>query len=228
MTYALMTLTPGLGRSIAPITVNCKRGLKDLHTLPPEAHEQFARAVAQEFPRGEKICGLVMDVTVNHKNWKKNPYLYACILGTNGKLQCQHDTSFHMSMELLLYTCVNMVTENAQLLDKCRSVFDNPLCTCSLAWKLHKLDIDSDGSVVRKMEGVGGTIDYHIVASVSHDIGDVHHDLGYVYHTTHWRENTYHPTGPLPSCTRALVVPGHDALPQALRTAVAAAWLALS
>ena len=143
-------------------------------------------------------------------------------------MQCQRDTPFLMSMELLLYTCVNMVAANAQLLEKCRIVFRNRSCTCSLAWKLHRYDIGSDGSVVRKIEGAVGRIDYHVVVSVPHDIGFMHYDLGHVYHATDWKQNTYHPTGPLPPCTRALVVSGHDAFVLALRTAFAASWLALS
>ena len=102
-------------------------------------------AVGNEFPRGEKLCGVVLDLIVNNNNWKNNPYLYACILGTNANVQCQRDTPFLMSMELLLYTCVNMVAANAQLLEKCRVVFRNRSCTCSLAWKLHRYDIGSDG-----------------------------------------------------------------------------------
>ena len=97
-----------------------------------------------------------------------------------------------------------------------------------MAWKLHKFDIDSDGTVVRKMEGAGGRIDYHIVVRVPRDGGIAHYDLGHVYHTTHWRQNTYPPIGPLPPCTRALVVSGDDTLLEALRSAVAKSWLALS
>ena len=104
----------------------------------------------------------------------------------------------------------------------------NRSCTCSLAWKLHRYDIGSDGSVVRKIEGAVGRIDYHVVVSVPHDIGFMHYDLGHVYHATDWKQNAYHPTGPLPPCTRALVVSGHDAFVLALRTAFAASWLALS
>ena len=97
-----------------------------------------------------------------------------------------------------------------------------------MAWKLHKFDIDSDFTVARKMEGAGGRIDYHIVARVPHDARVAHYDLGHVYHTTHWRQNTYPPTGPLLPCTRALVVSGDDTLLEALRSAVAKSWLALS
>ena len=142
-------------------------------------------------------------------------------------MQCQRDTPFLMSMELLLYTCVNMAAANAQLLEKCR-IFRNRSCTCSLAWKLHRYDIGSDGSVVRKIEGAVGRIDYHVVVSVPHDIGFMHYDLGHVYHATDWKQNTYHPTGPLLPCTRALLVSGHDAFVLALRTAFAASWLAPS
>ena len=81
---------------------------------------------------------------------------------------------------------------------------------------------------MRRIEGAVGRVGYHVVVSVPHDIGFVHHDLGHVYHATDWKQNTYHPTGPLPPCTRALVVSGHDALKLALRTAFAASWLALS
>ena len=104
----------------------------------------------------------------------------------------------------------------------------NRSCTCSVAWKLHRYDISSDGSVARKIEGAVGRIDYHVVVSVPHNSGFMHHDVGHVYHATDWKQNTYHPTGPLPPCTRALVVSGHDALVLALRTAFAASWLALS
>ena len=103
-----------------------------------------------------------------------------------------------MSMELLLYTCVNMVVLDAQLLDKCFIFFRNRSCTCSLAWKLHRYDIGSDGSAVRKIDGVVGRIDYHIVVSVPHDIGFMHYDLGHVYNANDWKQNTYHPRGPLP------------------------------
>ena len=64
--------------------------------------------------------------------------------------------------------------------------FGNRSCTCSLAWKLHRYDIGSDGSVVRKMEGAVGRIDYNVVVSVPHDIGFMHYDLGHVYHATDW------------------------------------------
>ena len=97
-----------------------------------------------------------------------------------------------------------------------------------MAWKLHRYDISSDGFVARKIKGAVGRIDYHVVVSVLHNSGFMHHDVGHVYHATDWKQNTYHPTGPLPPCTRALVVSGHDAFVLALRTAFAASWLALS
>ena len=165
---------------------------------------------------------------MNHKKWKKNPYLYAYVLGTNGKLQCQHDTSFRIGMELLLYICVTMVVQDAHLLRKVREVFGTTRCTLSLVWELHKLDVDSGGSVVRKMEGAGGRVDYHIVATVRRGDEITQYDLGYVYHTTHWKQNTYPPTGALSPCIRALVVPGHAALIEPVRSAVARSWLELS
>ena len=228
VSHALRILTPGLESNTTPITVLCKRGLKDLCTLPREAQQRFVTAVGKEFPRGEKLCGVVLDLIVNNNNWKNNPYLYACILGRNANVQCQRDTSFLMSMELLLYTCANMVAADAQFLEECRIFFENQTCTCSVAWKLHRYDISSDGSVARKIESAVGRIDYHIVVSVPHNSGFMHHDVGHVYHATDWKQNTYHPTGPLPPCTRALVVSGHDALVLALRTAFASSWLALS
>ena len=78
------------------------------------------------------------------------------------------------------------------------------------------------------MEGAGGRVDYHIVASVKRDDNISQYDLGYVYHTTHWKQNTYPPAGPISPCTRALVVPGHGALIDPVRSAVATSWLALS
>ena len=133
----------------------------------------------------------------------------------------QQDLSFRTSMQLLLCTCVKMVVQDAQLLRKVREVFENTLCTCSLAWKLHKVDVDSDSSVVRKMQGAGGRVDYHIVAIVRRGDNIIHYDLGDVYHTTHWKQNTYPPVGPLPSCTCALVIPGYEALIEPARSAVA-------
>ena len=103
VSHALRILTPDLESNITSITVLCKRGLKDLCTLPREAQQRFVTAVGKEFPRGEKLCGVVLDLIVNNNNWKNNPYLYACILGRNANVQCQRDTSFLMSMELLLY-----------------------------------------------------------------------------------------------------------------------------
>ena len=68
VSHALRILTPGLENTITPITVLCKRGLKDLYTLPREAQERFANAVWNEFPRGEKLCGVVLDLIVNKNN----------------------------------------------------------------------------------------------------------------------------------------------------------------
>ena len=68
VSHALRILTPGLENTITPITVLCKRGLKDLYTLPREAQERFANVVGNEFPRGEKLCGVVLDLIVNKNN----------------------------------------------------------------------------------------------------------------------------------------------------------------
>ena len=207
------------------------KGLKDLKTMAEEDQTTFAKAVAHEFPFGSELVGIVLDLTLNHKTWKKNPYLYACLLGWN-KSEYNYslcdDTSFRMGMELLLYTCVTMVVQDKQLLEQVRRQFRTDQCTLTLAWKLHKLDIDSDGAVLRKMEGAGGRVDYHIVAIVKGDNGNTQYDLGYVYHTTHWGQNTYPSDGKLSPCTRALVVPGHGALIEPVRSAVGRSWLELS
>ena len=134
-----------------------------------------------------------------------------------------------MGMELLLYTCVTKIVQDKHLLEQVCREFRIGQCILTLAWKLHKLDFDSDGAVVRKMEGAGGRVDYHIVAIVKGDNGNTQHDLGYVYHTTHWRQNTYPSDGKLSPCTRALVVPGYIKHSIELaRSAVRRSWLELS
>ena len=107
-------------------------------------------------------------------------------------------------------------------------VFGADSCTCILAWQLHKLDIGTDGSVVKQLEGAGGRIDYHIVAACRIGPDVVYNDVGYIYHTTHWRQNTYHAKSPLLPCTRVLVVCSQTSLGKSFRYAIAAAWLALS
>ena len=67
---------------------------------------------------------------------------------------------------------------------KCCEVFGADSCSCILVWQLHKLDLDTDGSVVKKLEGAGGRIDYHIVAVCRFGVEVVHHDVGYICHTT--------------------------------------------
>ena len=133
-----------------------------------------------------------------------------------------------MTMELLRFKCAKIVLEDATLERTCREVFGADSCSCILVWQLHKLDFDTDGSVVKKLEGAGGRIDYHIVAVCHIDVEVAYHDIGYIYHTTNWRQNTYHSEAPSPHCTRALVVCGKISLAQSFRHAVAAAWLSLS
>ena len=89
-----------------------------------------------------------------------------------------------MTMELLLFKCASIVIGDANLQNKCCEVFKADSCSCILVWKLHKLDLDTDGSVVKKLEGAGGRIDYHIVAVCRFGFEVVHHDVGYIYHTT--------------------------------------------
>ena len=129
---------------------------------------------------------------------------------------------------MLLFSCAKAALGDKALQTTCCRVFEADECVCVLGWKLHKLDIDTDGSVVNKLEGAGGRIDYHIVAACSFGDKVVYHDVGYIYHTTNWRQNTYHAQAPSPDCTRALVVCGNKSLVNAFRHAVAAAWLALS
>ena len=151
--------------------------------MAEEDQTTFAKAVADVFPYGSWLVGIVLDLTLNHKTWKKNPYLYACLLGWNkGNYTLCDDSSFRMGMELLLYTCVTKVVQDKHLLKQVCHEFGNNQCTLTLAWKLHKLDVDSDGAVVREMQGAGGRVDYHIVAIVKGVDSSKQHDLGYVYY----------------------------------------------
>jgi len=52
------------------------------------------------------------------------------------------------------------------------------------------------GSVVNKLEGASGRIDYHIVAACSFGDKVLYHDVGYIYHTTNWMQNIYHAQAP--------------------------------
>ena len=228
MTYALQVLTPGLESQVETVTVHCDGKIKDFHTLSPDAHSNFATEILTEFPVGKKLAGIVLDVTVNYQNWAKTQYLYACLLGKESPLEFQHSTSFRVTMEMLLFTCVTAACKDTNLQNVCRQVFQAATCSCIVGWQLHKYDIDVDGCVVKKLEGAGGRIDYHIVAAC--EIGDeiVYHNVGHIYYTTNWKRNTYHAKSPLPPCTRALVVCGHQELAEPFRNAVATAWLALS
>ena len=67
MTPAVIKLIPSLEQHITSITVDCKRRMKDIYTMPPEAQTEFADAVAQELQRGQHLGRLVLDLIVNHK-----------------------------------------------------------------------------------------------------------------------------------------------------------------
>ena len=92
--------------------------------MAEEDQTTFAKAVAHEFPYGSELVGIVLDLTLNHKTWKKTPYLYACLLGWNeGDYTLCDDSSFCMGMELLLYTCVTKVVQDKHLLQKVCQIF---------------------------------------------------------------------------------------------------------
>jgi hypothetical protein len=226
--HAIETLIPGFEDSLQTVVVRCNKGFKDFKTLQHHARTRFETEVDKEFPVGKKVVGIVLDLTVNYYNWKNTPYLYACLVGQAMGSEWQQCESFRMTMELLLFKCASIVIADADLENKCCQVFQADSCSCILVWTLHKLDLDTDGSVVKKLEGAGGRIDYHIVASCRSGVEVVHHDVGYIYHTTNWRQNTYHAKAPPPHSTRALVVCSNTLLEQAFRHAVAKAWLSLS
>jgi hypothetical protein len=228
MAHAMETLVPGLQAKVHTVTVCCQQGLQDLQTLQPSDRMIFEAAVYNEFPVGKKLAGTVLDLTVNYKNWKDTPYLYACVVGRELQLQWQQFESFRATMELLLFTCAKIVLVDESLKTICCTTFGAQSCTFILAWQLHKVDLGTDGSVVTKLEGGGGRIDYHIVAECRIGAEVVRHDVGHIYHTTNWKQNTFHSLAPTPHCTRALVVCAKPSLVQCFRHAVGAAWLSLS
>ena len=228
MTHAMKTLVPGLQGQVHTLTVRCQRGFKDLHRLPLRDRVVFDAAVDEEFPVGQKLAGTVLDLTVNYQNWKNTPYLYACLVGKELPLEWQQFGSFRATMELLLFTCAKVVLGDETLRKTCCKAFRAESCSFILAWQLHKLDFDSDGSVVAKLEGAGGRVDYHIVAECRIDGEVVYYDVGHIYHTTNWKPNTFHAEAPAPYCARGLVVCAKPLLVQGFRHAVAAAWLSLS
>ena len=228
MTHAMKTLVPGLLGQVDTLTVQCQRGLKDLHRLQVRDRKVFDAAVDGEFPVGQKLAGTVVDLTVNYQNWKNTPYLYACLVGKELPLEWQQFESFRATMELLLFTCAKVVLDDENLRTTCCKTFGAESCSFILAWQLHKLDFDTDGSVVAKLEGAGGRVDYHIVAECLIDGEVVHYDVGHIYHTTNWKQNTFHAEAPAPYCTRGLAVCDKPLLVQGFRHAVAAAWLSLS
>jgi hypothetical protein len=228
MTHAMKTLVPGLQSQVDTVTVRCQRGLKDFQRLQLSDRVVFEAAVDEEFPVGQKLAGTVLDLTVNYQNWKDTPYLYACLVGKELPLEWQQFESFRATMELLLFTCAKVVLDDENLRTTCCKTFGAESCSFILAWQLHKLDFDTDGSVVTKLEGAGGRVDYHIVAECRIGGEVVHHDVGHIYHTTNWKQNTFHAKAPAPYCTRGLVVCAKPLLVQCFRHAVAAAWLSLS
>jgi hypothetical protein len=225
MAHAMETLVPGLQSKVHTVTVCCQRGLKDLQRLHPSDRMISEAAVDNEFPVGKKLAGTVLDLTVNYQNWKDTPYLYACVVGKELPLEWQQFESFRATMELLLFTCAKVVLGDENLRTTCCTTFEAESCSFILAWQLHKLDLGTDGSVVRKLEGGGGRIDYHIVAECRIGAEVVRHDVGHIYHTTNWKQNTFHSQAPTPHCTRALVVCAKPSLVQCFQHAVAAAWL---
>ena len=109
-----------------------------MKTIAEEDQTTFATAVADEFPYGSWLVGIVLDLALNHKTWKKNPYLCACLLDwSKDKYTVCDDTPFRMGMELLLYTCVTKVVQDKHLLEQVCLEFGTDQCTLTLAWKLH-------------------------------------------------------------------------------------------
>ena len=137
----MQVLSPEVEHGVKSITVMTKKGLKDFKTMAEQYQTTFTKAVATEFPYGKRLVGIILDLTLNHKTWNQNPYLYACLLGWDeSNYSLRDDTSFRMGMELLLYTCVTKVVQDKDLLDQVCRVFHTNQCTLRLAWKLHKLD----------------------------------------------------------------------------------------
>ena len=90
MKYAVQTLLPGLEGDIGIVTVNCNREVNDFQTLQTPAQERFEVEVHKEFPVGKELLGIVLDLTVNYQNWNTTQYLYACLVGRETTLECQH------------------------------------------------------------------------------------------------------------------------------------------
>ena len=103
-----------------------------MKTIAEEDQTTFATAVADEFPYGSWLVGTVLDLTLNHKTWKKNPYLYASLLGWNEGSYSLRGTAFRICMELWLYTCVTKVVQDKDLLDQVCRVFRIDQCTLRL------------------------------------------------------------------------------------------------
>ena len=228
MRYLLQILASHLENAAYSVTVTSSRDVKDLLTLSADNQTEFEPALDHQFPNGSKLAGVVLDLIVNYQRWNSTQYLYACIARKHPSSEFQFSTPFAATMGMLLFKCTKMACADEDLKTACRGAFHSRSCRCLVAWELHKYDMDTDGSVVKKMEGGGGRIDYHIAAACAIHNATVHYEAGHVYHTTHWRQNTYHPTGTFAPCSRALLVCRNTSLAKPFRTAIASARLAFS
>ena len=81
---------------------------------------QIRRCHCEGVPFGTFLVGGVLNPTLNHNSWKKNPYLYVSLLWWNNEhgYTLSDDIPFRIGMELLLYTCVKKVMQDKHLLQK--------------------------------------------------------------------------------------------------------------
>ena len=77
LTHAMRVLSPEVEHEVKSIAVMTKKGLKDFKTMAEQDQTTFTKAVATEFPYGKRLVGIILDLTLNHKTWNQNPYLYA-------------------------------------------------------------------------------------------------------------------------------------------------------
>ena len=151
MRYALQILTPDLEAKIETVTVQWNGKVKAFHTLPLPAYRHLRSEMSNEFPVGKKLGGIVLDITVNHQNWKNKQYLYACIVSKETRAELHHSISFRASMEMLLFMCVTVACSDKHLQQLCGEVFGASFCSCTLMWRLHKYDIDMEGCILKIM-----------------------------------------------------------------------------